>query len=121
MTMSRSGLGGHLRRQREQMRTHDAAYSLRQVAERVGVSATYLSAVERGVGSPPTEAVLERLAGDLDLDRDVVLALAGKVSSDLQAVIRKRPVLFAELLRELKSAPDHAVLRLVREVRDGKW
>ena len=27
----------------------------------------------------------------------------------------------AQLIRELKDLPDHAVLRLVREVRDGKW
>ena len=50
-----------------------------------------------------------------------MLALAGKVSSELQEVIKKRPELFGALLRELKGMPDHAVLRLVREVRDGEW
>jgi len=29
--------------------------------------------------------------------------------------------LFADLIRQLKDTPDHAVLRLVREVRDGEW
>ena len=43
------------------------------------------------------------------------------MSSDLQDIIRKRPQLFSQLIRELKSAPDRAVLRLVREVRDGDW
>ena len=52
---------------------------------------------------------------------DVMLAMAGKVSSDLQEAIRRRPQLFAELIRQLKDAPDRAVLRVVREVRDGKW
>jgi HTH-type transcriptional regulator, competence development regulator len=47
--------------------------------------------------------------------------MAGKVSSDLQEIIRKRPQLFAQLIRELKNQPNHAVLRLVREVRDGNW
>ena len=47
--------------------------------------------------------------------------MAGKVSSDLQEIIRKRPELFAELIRQLKKAPDHAVLKVVREVRDGDW
>ena len=60
-------------------------------------------------------------AEDLGLDADVMLAMAGKVSSELLEVIRSRPELFATLLRELKSAPDHAVLKLVREVRDGEW
>ena len=51
----------------------------------------------------------------------MLLALAGKVSMDLQEVIRKRPELFAGLIRQLKDMPDHAVLRVVREVRDGEW
>jgi hypothetical protein len=75
----------------------------------------------RDIGSPPSEDTLIRLAADLGLDPDVLLAMAGKVSSDLQAVIRKRPRLFADVIRELKDMPDHAVLRVVREVRDGDW
>ena len=46
---------------------------------------------------------------------------AGKVSSDLLANRRRRPKLFGELIRQLKNTPDKAVLRLVREVRDGDW
>ena len=51
----------------------------------------------------------------------MLLAMAGKVSSELQEVIRKRPREFAELIRQLKDAPEHALLRVVREVRDGDW
>jgi len=47
--------------------------------------------------------------------------MAGKVSSDLLDVIKERPQLFGDLIRELKSQPEHAILRLVREVRDGDW
>ena len=47
--------------------------------------------------------------------------MAGKLSSDLQAIIQKRPELFASLLRELAEQPDHAILKIVREVRDGDW
>ena len=61
------------------------------------------------------------LAELLGEDQDVLLAMAGKVSSDLLKVIRDRPALFAELIRKLKTEPDHAVLRVVREVRDGDW
>ncbi len=114
-------LGGFIRERREELRREDHRYSLRQVAERVGIEPSYLSKVERDLGSPPSEETLVRLAAELDLDRDLLLALAGKVSSDLQEVIRRRPRLFAELIRELKDLPDHAVLRLVREVRDGEW
>ena len=71
--------------------------------------------------APPSEATTVRIAKELGQDPDVMLALAGKVSADLQAVIRKRPRLFADLIRQLKEVPDEAVLRIVREVRDGKW
>lgn len=60
-----------------------------------------------------------RLAAELDLDPDVVLAMAGKVSRDLREAIMRRPQLFAQLIRELKDMPDRAVQRLVREVREA--
>lgn len=113
--------GSFLRGRRERLRKDDARYSLRQVAARIGVEPSYLSKVERGLVAPPSEGTTVRLAADLDLDPDALLALAGKVSSDLLEAIRKRPELFAELIRELKGMPDKAVLRLVREVRDGSW
>ena len=69
----------------------------------------------------PSEETIVRLATALEVDPDALLAMAGKVSSDLQEAIRRRPQLFAELIRELKGMPDRAVLRLVREVRDGDW
>jgi hypothetical protein len=61
------------------------------------------------------------LAADLGEDADVLLAMAGKVSSDLQAIILRRPKQFAELIRQLKNAPNHAIVKVVREVRDGNW
>ena len=114
-------LGAFIRATREELRAGDARFSVRQVAERLGIEPSYLSKVERDIGSSPSEDTLVRLAADLGLDPDVLLAMAGKVSSDLQAVIRKRPRLFADVIRELKDMPDHAVLRVVREVRDGDW
>lgn len=113
--------GQYIRRQRERLQASDPRFSVRQVAQRVGVEPAYLSKVERGVAAPPSEATIRSLAHELDQDPDMLLALAGKVSAELQAIIRKRPELFAELLRSLKNAPDHALLRLVREVRDGDW
>ena len=113
--------GPFIRSRREALRKTDPKYSVRQVAKRMGIQPSYLSKVERGEVGPPSEETTRKLARELKIDSDVLLAMAGKVSSDLQDVIRKRPTLFAELIRELKEMPDHAVLRLVREVRDGEW
>ncbi|GMR13655.1 MAG: hypothetical protein BMS9Abin29_1867 [Gemmatimonadota bacterium] len=116
-----TNFGAFLRERREELRRHDRSFSVRKVAERIGVQPSYLSKVEREKVAPPSEETIVRLAEEMGLDPDVLLAMAGKVSSDLQAAIRMRPHLFAELIRELKDMPDHAVLRLVREVRDGHW
>ena len=113
--------GEAVRAIRERLREDDRRYSVRQVAGRVGIEPAYLSKIERGEVAPPSEATTVRLAKELGKDPDVMLALAGKVSADLQAIIRRRPRLFADLIRRLKEAPDEAVSRVVREVRDGKW
>jgi len=113
--------GDNIRATRERLRREDRRFSLRQVAHRIGVEPAYLSKIERGDVAPPSEAATVRLAQELGEDPDVLLAMAGKVSRDLQEIIRKRPKLFAELIRQLKKAPDDAILRVVREVRDGEW
>lgn len=113
--------GSYIRDRREKLRRDDPRFSVRQVADRIGVEPSFLSKVERDEVPPPSEEKIVALARDLDEDADVLLAMAGKVSSDLQRVIRRRPELFAALIREIKNLPDQAVLRLVREVRDGNW
>lgn len=113
--------GSYIRERREQLRAGDAQYSLRQVASRVGIEPAYLSKIEREEFSPPGEETIRSIASELGEDADVLLAMAGKVSSDLQEVIRKRPALFAELIRELRNVPDDAVLRIARQVKDGEW
>lgn len=113
--------GDHIRQAREALRKEDKTFSLRQVATRIGIEPAYLSKIERNIFPPPSEAVILKLAELLGEDGDILLAMAGKLSSDLQQIIMQRPALFAEMIRELKEVPDHAILRVSREVRDGKW
>ena len=113
--------GEYIRKVRERLREQDKSYSLRQVAQRIGIEPAYLSKIERGDMAPPSEATTRKLAAELQEDPDLLLAMSGKVSSDLQDIIRKHPKLFGELLRELRDAPEHAILRVMREVRDGDW
>jgi transcriptional regulator with XRE-family HTH domain len=119
--MPATQFGCYIRERREKLKEKDNSFSVRQVAGRIDVEPSFLSKVERGEVAPPSEAKIVLLAKELGEDPDLLLALAGKVSSDLQAVIRKRPELFGRLLREMREMPDHAILRLVREVRDGLW
>jgi transcriptional regulator with XRE-family HTH domain len=116
-----SKFGDYIRQQREKLKETDTSFSLRKVAAEIGVQPSYLSKVERGLDPPPSEKKIRALAVVLGEDPDVLLALAGKISSDLQAAIRRRPQLFAQLIRELKDLPDRAVRQITREARDGHW
>ena len=116
-----TAFGEKIRTLREARAQTDATFSLRQVATRCGVTAAYLSRVERGEVAPPGEETLIKLANELGVDPDVLLAMAGKISAELRSIILARPQLFAELIRTIKTMPDNAVLRIVREVRDGNW
>lgn len=117
-----SEFGTYIRDRRVERQVLDPArYSVRRLAKAIAIEPSYLSKIERGQQPPPGEETIIALARELDENPDVLLALAGKVSKELQEIIRKRPKLFAELIRQMKDMPDHAVLRLVREVRDGNW
>lgn len=113
--------GGTVRRLRKVRESSEQNYSLRQVASRCDITPAYLSRIERGQVAPPGEETMVKLANEIGEDPDVLLALGGKISSDLREAILARPKLFAELIRTIKNAPDNAVLRVVREVRDGNW
>ncbi len=116
-----TSFGDHIRKTRLALQEQDKSFSLRQVAGRIGIEPAYLSKIERGVFPPPSEEVIVNLAALLGEDKDVLLAMAGKLSSDLQQIIMQRPQLFAQLLRQLRAMPDHAIVRVAREVRDGQW
>ena len=113
--------GNYIREKRLSLQKEDKKFSLRQVAGRISIEPSYLSKLERGKEIYLSEDKIAALADELCEDKDVLLALIGKVSIDIQEIIKKRPQLFAQLIRELKNMPDTAVLRIVREVRDGKW
>lgn len=113
--------GKYIREKRLLLQKEDKKFSLRQVAGRIGIEPSYLSKLERGEQNYLSEEKITALANELNEDKDVLLALIGKVSIDIQEIIKKRPELFAQLIRELKNMPDTAVLKIVREVRDGKW
>ena len=117
-----SAFGKRLKTLREAKLATDSGFSVRKLAERVGVSPAWISRVETGdAGSPPSEEVIIKLAEALGENPIVLLALADRISSKAKRVILKRPELFTQMLEDLDNVPDHAIIRLVREVRDGDW
>ncbi len=109
--------GEYVRGKREALRRDNREFSVRGVAAKLKLQPSYLSKVELGQVGPPSEDTTKRLAEILGEDPDVLLALAGKISGDLKDIIRKRPQLFAALIRQLRDAPDPAVEHIVREVQ----
>ena len=113
--------GETLRARRMAKAENDPAFSLRKVAARVGIEPSYLSKIERGEQPPPGEQNIRRLAEELGENPDTLLALAGKVSSDLLEIIRERPTVVAELLRAMRGLSAKRVSAISRQIRDGHW
>ena len=64
--------------------------SLRALAERLGLSASYLNDIEHN-RRVPSEQVIDGLAKELDLSADSLLAAAGRVGEDAEEFLRARP------------------------------
>jgi len=86
--------GEYVRQEREAR-----GISLRKFAQRVGVSTAYISKVETGRMDPPGEMTIKRIANELEVDSDELLAKAGKISSDLIEIIIKNPRVLALIIR----------------------
>ena len=106
--------GATVRREREKREI-----GLREMAKRIGVSPTYLSKIERDQFPPPAEDKIKAIASVLGYDRDELLALAGKVSSDLTEIIRSRPRM-ASFLRSVSGLTAEEMARLEVQAREPK-
>lgn len=107
--------GAYVRQERE-----GREIGLREMAKMIGVSPTYLSKIERDEFAPPAEDKVRKIAEIFGSDIDELLALAGRVSSDLSEIIRERPRELAALLRTTKSLTADDVARLARQAEKAK-
>lgn len=98
MSGSKQGFGSLVRQERERRKI-----GLRDMARQIGVSPTYLSLIERGEFPPPAEDKVSDIAKIIDRDRDELLALAGRISSDLETMIMASPRKMAGLVRKLSE------------------
>jgi transcriptional regulator with XRE-family HTH domain len=115
MMVWRKGFGALVRREREAKEI-----GLREMAKKIGVSPTYLSKVERDEFPPPAEDKVRRIAAIIDRDPDELLALAGRVASDLTDIIRQRPRELADFLRAAKGLTADDLARLARQAQKAK-
>jgi transcriptional regulator with XRE-family HTH domain len=113
--------GELVRRRRLEKFSANRAYSLRQLAHRIGIEPSYLSKIERGREAPPGEEAVRRIASELEQDPDTLLALAGKVPSDLVEIIHERPAAVAELLRSVRHMSSSRVNEISKQIREGNW
>src|SRR5215831_21300570 len=109
VTTGRKSFGALVRRQREAKEI-----GLREMAKKIGVSPTYLSKVERAEFPPPVEDKVRKIAEIIGRDADELLALAGRVASDLTDIIRERPREMADFLRAAKGLTAEAIAALAR-------
>ncbi len=75
--------------------------SQRQFAILLDITPTYLSKIERGEFSPPSEDVIKRMAEKLDYDADKLLSYADKVDAELLNIIKSDPHKYGVLLRKM--------------------
>ncbi|MDH4229873.1 MAG: helix-turn-helix domain-containing protein [Nitrospirota bacterium] len=90
---------------------------LRKFAKQVGISPTYLSKIERGEFPPPAEDKVVAIADALEQDHDEMLALSGRIATDLKQVILRSPREFGHLLRVADGLRDDVLDQLTQEVQ----
>ena len=113
--MSREKFGEFVRREREAKEI-----GLREMAKMIGVSPTYLSKVERDDFSPPAEDKVRKIAEIIGHDPDELLALAGRVASDLTDIIREQPREIADFLRAARGLTAGDMARFARQAEKAK-
>ena len=109
--------GERLRQLREERKRSDPAFSLRKFAQKAGISATFLSKIERGEFDPPKADKIIRMAELLDVDPDELLALADKVDPSLNEIIREQPVALADFLRTARGMSAEELIKITAKVR----
>jgi transcriptional regulator with XRE-family HTH domain len=115
MALDPDRFGAFVRRRRE-----EKEIGLREMAKMIGVSPTYLSKVERDGFTPPTEDKVRAIAQIIECDPDELLAMAGRVPSDLAEIIKRHPVEMSALLRTANGLSAQDLARLSREAGKAK-
>jgi PAS domain S-box-containing protein len=90
----------------------------RDLADRVGLSFTYLSKIENGAMQPPRGKTITDLANALDADPDELFGLAKKVPSQFLEHINPEVIKLIRALRDGEEQPVSALMRLYQRVAE---
>ena len=115
MVSGKEKFGAFIRRERE-----GKGIGLREMAKMIGVSPTYLSFVERDAMHPPSEDKVKAIAKIINCDADDLLARAGRLSTEIADIIKRRPIELAALLRNTKGLTAEEIVRLARQAQKAK-
>ena len=92
-------LGHEVRRLRQ-----DLGLRQRDLAVRISVTSGFLSQLENGLCSPPSDAKLQLLADVLEVDLDHLCSLAGRIPSDVTDLLKTYPHLWATVRQHAPQA-----------------
>ena len=81
---------------------NEKGFSLRKLAEIVGVSNVNILYIEKGKINTSLP-VLKGIAKGLNYNIDKLLSFANMIDDDIKSIINKRPVLITEFLRATKN------------------
>jgi transcriptional regulator with XRE-family HTH domain len=113
MTDTGESFGETIKRHRR-----DLGLTQRQVAEKLGIDVTYLSKLENGRGEAPSEKLARELATELRADPEELLALAGRVPTEIRELAQD-DVEFARFLRRLPEMDESQRRKLYRQAKSG--
>jgi len=109
-------LNNYLKRLREAK-----GYTQGKLADSIRCSRALICRLETERDFPPSEETASDLVKVLGGDPSVLMLAGGKVSQRLRDILQKHPEAFAQLIQQLEDQPEHAILKISRVVKDGKW
>jgi transcriptional regulator with XRE-family HTH domain len=107
--VSGNDLGEWIRRKRSEQNV-----SQRELADRAGISRSYLCDIERGRGTRPSVDCLDRLAGGLGADRTELLRVAGILEPARDPLEHTSERRLVSVFRGLNTSHQDAVERFAR-------
>jgi HTH-type transcriptional regulator, competence development regulator len=111
--------GRKIRELREVQKAQDPSFSLRQFAQKIGISATFLSKVENGEVDPPSPENIKKIAELLGINSDELLALAGKVDPEVKGILTGKPEM-ADFLRTFQNRSPEELKAIMQQYREKK-